>query len=282
LGRELYDELAARFPKEWGVESRLNNYADDFRQDFEKTMSAEVCGWQPTLNILESQRTMALYFSDFTLDGSGKDLYSRLLDCLERTGKMAQTSFGSLNYECLFEQAACNKGYRIDYDCDQTIAGAIRMLKVHGSCNFVTQDLRYWRAQLTNPNSHLECRIECLTPVGIQEKLNSKFSNPDAYHYPVMSLYSSSKDDLLAPVAIQKIRYNWRERVLNASLVVTVGVRPVKDDRHVWDPVLATHARCAYIGSKSALEAWPEANSKCQFLAERFVAFDRLQELLGC
>jgi hypothetical protein len=98
LGRDLYNELAKRFPKTWGVESPLNNYADCFRRDFEKTMSEEVCGWQPVLNIVESQQKMALYFSGFMLDRSGEDFYSRLLDCLQRAGKLAQTSFGSLNY----------------------------------------------------------------------------------------------------------------------------------------------------------------------------------------
>jgi hypothetical protein len=156
------------------------------------------------------------------------------------------------------------------------------VLKVHGSCNFVTPDLRDWRAQLTSPNSHLECGVEYLPPERVQENLNLKFSNSNAYYYPVMSLYSSSKDDLLSPVAIRELRRKWAERVSGASLVVTVGVRPVKADRHVWEPVLATQARCAYIGSRKDLADWPEANTKCEFLAERFETFDRLRDLLGC
>jgi hypothetical protein len=282
LGGELYNELATRFPREWGSESPLRLYADGFRKDFEKTMSEEICLWKPALNILEWQRSMALYFSGFALDGSGEDLYCKLIECLQRTGKLARTTFGSLNYECLFEQAAYRKGYHVDYDCHQSTSDSICVLKLHGSCNFVTEDLRDWRAHLTSPSSHLECAFEYLSPESIPENVMSKFTNTNAYHYPVMSLYSSSKDDLLAPVGIQKIRQAWSERVIGASLVVTVGVRPVKADRHVWEPLLATRARCFYIGSQHALEAWPEASSKFEFVAERFEAFDRLQTLLGC
>jgi hypothetical protein len=53
---------------------------------------------------------MALYFSKFTPDGTGEDLYSRLLSALRGCGKLREAIFGSLNYDCIFEQAASRLG----------------------------------------------------------------------------------------------------------------------------------------------------------------------------
>jgi hypothetical protein len=89
--------LEERFPKEWVLGSRLGQYAPGLRQNFEKTMFNEVCPRNPSINILEWQRNMALYFSSFTLDSTGKDLYSKLLSSLRDMGIMRKSIFGSLN-----------------------------------------------------------------------------------------------------------------------------------------------------------------------------------------
>ncbi len=94
LGKDLYDRLAKDFPKEWGSESRLGRYSDGLRQDFERTMSDEVCRWVPSIAVLEWQRPMARYFARFAPDGTGDDLYSRLLRFLREHGKIQRAMFG--------------------------------------------------------------------------------------------------------------------------------------------------------------------------------------------
>src|SRR3989304_521582 len=161
-------------------------------------MFKQVCRWEPSLSILEWQRSMALYFSSFTPDSTGEDLYSTLLLFLRNSGKIKNSTFASLNYDCIFEQAAYNLGFQVDYSYGEMEDNAIRVLKVHGSCNFITKDIQQSRLYLTNPNSHLACQMECLPPVDIGRALESKFLNLNASHYPVLSLYSFGKDSLVA------------------------------------------------------------------------------------
>src|SRR5438034_882087 len=77
LMRELYDELAKAFPKEWGVGSPLERYRDQFKNDFEQTYTEVVLKNTneyalpgPALSLLEGQKPLALYFSRFVLDGT--------------------------------------------------------------------------------------------------------------------------------------------------------------------------------------------------------------------
>jgi hypothetical protein len=74
-------------------------------------------------------------------------------------------------------------------------------------------------------------------------------------------------------VGIQEIRNRWRDCVAEATTIIVIGVRPNPEDHHVWDPIAANpSARGFYIGSRSQLEAWPEASTKLRFLEETFEA----------
>ena len=145
LMRELYDELARFFRKEWGPGSFFARYADQFRKDFEQTFTEvvlkntnEYALSGPALSLLEGQRPLALYFSRFVLDRTRMDCYSKLLDALGRSGNIPHTIFGSLNYDCLFEQAAGILDLRIDYKWSNAV-DSIRVAKLHGSSNFIAQ-----------------------------------------------------------------------------------------------------------------------------------------------
>src|SRR5439155_25174237 len=122
---ELYDELMMFFQKERGLRSffvdqimkAFEQYPDQFRNNFEQTFTKvilkttnEYALSAPALSLLEAQRPLALYFSRFVLAPTRMDYYSKLLDALDRSGNIPHTVFGSLNYDCLFEQAASHFG----------------------------------------------------------------------------------------------------------------------------------------------------------------------------
>jgi hypothetical protein len=261
LGAGLYDALALKFPKDWGPESYLNQFADGFRKDFEKTMWNELCSWKPSLTILELYRQMAEYFGEFSLDQPGYDLYSRLIDLLSARDLLTSATFGSLNYECLLEQALSHSGNRT------------AVLKPHGSCNYLSVDLDEWKHMLTSLSSHLECDYQVIDPAIMQSVLPTRFSDRQHAFFPIMSLYTMFKDSILGSARIQEIRNEWQERVSEASKIVIIGVRPNPEDHHVWDPIIANpSARGFYIGSRSQLEAWPEASAKLRFVEETFQA----------
>ena len=270
LGSDLYDKLAERYPNEWGHGSQLGRYSEGLRRDFEKAMFDEVVPHQPTLSILEWQQKMALYFSSFIIDSTGNDLYSQLLLFLLESSKIEKAIFASLNYDCIFEQAALRLGLRVDYSSGERRGGVIQVLKVHGSCNFITVDIKGQRPYLTNPNSFTECAIECIPPVELESILLSKFSRYDVYHYPVLSLYSLGKDTFVGGMRIQKIRYTWAECLSNACILAVIGVRPNEEDAHIWNPIRETRAKPLYIGSESGFQEWRKANSNFELIAETF------------
>jgi hypothetical protein len=112
LMRELYDKLADQFPEEWGPFGLLANHSDAFRENFEEAFTEFVLkmprdrsmGYTPpTINLLEGQRKLAIYFSQFTLDHAGADCYSNLIRAVKKAGVLPLCTFGSLNYDCLME-----------------------------------------------------------------------------------------------------------------------------------------------------------------------------------
>jgi hypothetical protein len=262
--------VAEHFPKEWGPGSHLSRYSEGFRKDFEKTMFDEVCRWNPSLSILEWYRSMALYFSRFTPDPTGEDLYSRLLWSLRDKGKIRDVVFASLNYDCIFEQAAYRLGLKVDYSGEEPQGDIYPVLKIHGSCNFITDNLQQMKAYLSSPGHYLGCGMNYLQLTNLENILQSKFTDYFGSYYPVMSLYSFGKNSIVAGTRMQKIRNTWHQRVVNASLVAVIGVRPNREDSHIWTPIHETSARLLYIGSKEHFNEWQVANHNFKHLGEKF------------
>lgn len=274
VGKELYDRLAHSFPREWGPGSPLSQYCDGFRNDFENTMSKEISTQYAPLFILEWMRPMSLYFSHFTPDKTGKDLYTRLLLCLQAKGLIGNSIFGSLNYDCIFEKAAHRIGLKINYSGKKAKIDEISVLKVHGSCNFVTEDMEP-KSQFMS--GYTESRIDYVSLDNIETELRAKFFGSAGCYYPFVSLYAFRKNTIVGGMEIQQIRNAWSQAVSRTSVLAVVGVRPNKDDSHIWDPVKKTSARLLYIGSQTDFAGWLLANSRFKHLGSTFeLGFDTL------
>jgi hypothetical protein len=179
------------------------------------------------------------------------------------------------------EQAAYKLGLQANYSCGETDDNTICILKIHGSCNFITEDIQQWRPYLTNAGSYLNCGMNYLRPVDIEKALKQRFSDSHASYYPVMSLYSFGKNSLVAGTRIQEIRNTWCKCVSSASVVAIIGVRPNCEDTHIWNPIKETSAaKLFYIGSQGDFRSWVHGNSNFKFLAERFK--EGLESLLKC
>lgn len=272
LGPGLFDALARYSPGDWGPESRLGKvYGDKLRDNFERTMFEEVCLWEPSLSILEWYRSMALFFARFTLPQGGADLYSRLLTHLRNSELLEHCVIGSLNYEYLLEQAAQRLEIELCYSTRPSNPNTLSVLKVHGSCNLITEDLSHFRVYLTNPNSSLEVGTKFVSPVDLPGTLRTMFSEPGAYHFAVMSLYAAYKNSILSPGQIQQTRNEWDQVARDAHMVIVIGVRPNEDDKHIWDPIRESTAHGLYlIGGE--IEGWRRARSDFQLLGQTFEA----------
>ena len=271
LGAGLYDALASRYPRTWGPESRIGQrYAAGPGADFEKTVSNEMCLCEPALNVLEWHRDVASFFADFELDGSNLDLYTRLLAFLRRAELLHSTLFTSINYDCLLEQAAANLRLNVSYEHAQCESDEVEILKIHGSCQFVTVDLSGWTPHLTNPGSFLECEMEILPTHGLRQALQTTF-RPDCYRYPVLSLYAEGKPTQTAAGGIQSFRNIWLTGAQHATHLVIVGVRCNREDRHITDGITGTAAKnILYVGGRTDFEGWLSLNPACRHLGETF------------
>ena len=225
----------------------------------------------PTLSILQHQVRLALYFSQFTLDPTGRDLYSKLLQFLCESGKIERSFFASLNYDCLFEQAARSRGLQVNYLGDDANDTAIRVAKVHGSCNFITERLSQRdKALLATPGMHYEKQFRNLPPEDVERRLSQKVSGPDPDVFPVMTQASIGKEQPLAGVKIQEIRNQWSKQVSIADVLAIIGVSPRENDDHIWEPICRRASRILYIGGKREFQKWRDANSHFQLIGETF------------
>jgi hypothetical protein len=224
LGPNLYDALAAQYPKEWGSESHIGKmWAAQLRADFERTMYEEVLPKVSSLSLLEWHRRIAEFFAIYHLDGGGRDMYSRLLSGLRTMGLLGRITFGSLNYDCLLEQAMTGLQLVMDYTLKALASeGSIPLAKIHGSCNFIADDLQKRGFLITNPNAAIECKFTPLPVQNLEARLRERFSAYEQASFPVLSVYSPEKPSIVAPGKLQDLRNTLSERIVRATAVVLI------------------------------------------------------------
>jgi hypothetical protein len=301
LMAELYDRLARRFPAEWGATSGRAANAPLYRSDFEKAFTEIDLRRDPSLppgipgapglTALEAQRPLAVFFSEFQLDGTRKDLYSRLLGYLQGSKLLGRCFFASLNYDCLFEHACSRGGLSVNYLLEQagamlnTTAGpdwpgsrsssdTIYLAKIHGSCNFVARVDQHTRALLSASGTHVELRIDPHDPCATLSMARDEVS--------VMTQTSRARDNFLAPAQIFQLSQAWKQAVNSAALIVVVGAASRQYDSHIVDPLHVADAEIVYIGSTSDADSWRKINPRVKHLGCTFEkAFCRLARHLA-
>ena len=229
LGADLYDALATQYPSEWGSESDLGKkWAAQLREDFERTMFEEVLPKVPSLSLIEWHRSVATFFAKYGLDGSGRDNYSLLLSEFRTRDLLGGVTLGTLNYDCLLEQAMLKLGLPADYMLDNLPPkGSIPLAKIHGSCNFITPDLVSMRPYMTNANaSSIECSFTALPAYDLEARLRERFSTHEPAFFPVLGLYSPDKPSIVAPTKLQSLRNILSKRIMRAAAIVLIGLKP--------------------------------------------------------
>jgi hypothetical protein len=287
---ELYDRLAHRFPAAWGPASKRAAHAERYRVDFEKTFSEVDLRLAPDLppgvpgadglTVLEAQRPLAIYFSEFVLDHSQKDYYSRLLRYLDKIELVEKSFFSTLNYECLLEQSMINLGFHVNYLIDEAravldaSAGAdwpplrwsreiLNVAKLHGSSNFYFRN--DWRV-----TTQLAARAVVETAIDVSDARAPISEGSALERFPIMTQTSPGREDFAASGKILQIRRMWAAVVGDASLIVIIGLAPRRYDRHIWDPLHAASGELVYIGSQSDAGRWRECNPRVRWLGPTF------------
>jgi hypothetical protein len=274
LGAGLYDALAAEYPNEWGPDSQLGYWSGKLRTDFESTMYNEIIPQVGSWFLAGWHRPLAQFFAKFAL-ANDRSLYSRLVSSLLQTGHLRRVTFGSLKYDCLLEEAIGKLGLTVDYlltGLPSFAADAVPVLKIHGSCNFISEDLSPRRPQMMTGSVGVECRIDALPLDRLPAALATAFSTYDQALYPAIGLYAAEKPSIVAPGKLQALRNLLVEKIEHARTLVLIGVRPNPErDSHLWEPIGRSYASAVlYVGGTAEFEALRRLQGRAVHVARTF------------
>jgi len=211
------------------------------------------------------------------------DYYSKLLDALGRSGNIPHTVFGSLNYDCLFEQAASHFGFTPRYEWDNAKKlDSVRIAKIHGSSTFIAQIDQRTMAILAGTNVHVEVPVTILSVENLEKELGEKLSGRRTLYLPVMSQVSHHKEQPLATGAIQRMRNGWNAGVHDAKVIAIIGVSFNSYDQHIIEQIENASGTVLYIGDEESFKKWQAVNRSAQCLGRRLEdGFDALLTHLG-
>lgn len=265
LGKNLFDELSKKFPNTWG--SINQDLANSFRENFEMGMELLYNNEKQLASFLKD---MAIYFCGFKIDILYENLYWQLIRRYTRALESGSLVLSTLNYDPLIELSALNSGRTIRYWGENK---GIEILKLHGSCNFIKTGIRGSGNFIIN-KSVINGPIESKAPAEVEKRMN------DSPLPPAMSLYTRSKEIIIAPEQIKKILREYKKHVMSAKLIVIVGVRPNPDDHHIWDPLIKTPAKLLLIGNEDGCKEWLSAyrqKREDKWISNRFkTGFDEM------
>jgi hypothetical protein len=251
LGGDLYSALKRIYPMTWGsFESSLQvKFIDNFEYGMAELIEKNSHAIAPLM------QQMAIFFSRFGLSPSHDNLYKKLLKKLKSKSLLATTFLTTLNYECICEIAAFHEGIPIDYFGKEENESA-KIWKIHGSCNFklegiqVTRDVSYGMGAIFNGSG-----IQIIEPSEV-----AKIYKGNTSLYPSMCLYAKDKPLAIAEGLIKNFQNEWTEKIKNADKIFVIGVRPLVEDVHIWQPIADSLGSLYFVGDEVEFEKWTSKN----------------------
>ncbi|MBI2871999.1 MAG: hypothetical protein HYY00_02270 [Chloroflexi bacterium] len=250
LGKDLYAELARYCPSSWG--QLPNDIHTAFHAGFEQGM--QILWDKYSTNIALLMRHMTLYLAQFRPDGSGRDLYSRFLNALNKHELAHQVLYSTLNYECVLELSASAMGKRVNYGGVEVDRNAIGIWKLHGSCNFLSAGIKASSGVLFSSGVAFEGELKAVNPNDAIEYCLS-----DMGLYPAMALYMNAKPVQVGQSVIHGLQRRWADVVRKANRLLVVGVRPYPGDTHIWQPLAECQGELGFVGPQPDFDLWRES-----------------------
>lgn len=199
-------------------------------------------------------KDMAVFFSRFKLTDRSNQ-YVKLVDMLSTKLLGGEVTLATINYDCLIEHAS---HLVFDQDLIGYFPGGrpIRLLKIHGSCNF---GIKHPHLFIGGPVNVCGGSMIGFEPNQYDINYLEERINADKFQ-PVMSAYVRGKDTHVGTDLVKALRDEYRSKVLNADTVAIIGVRPNEYDLHIWNPIHETRARVVMIDPGSWAEGWFNTN----------------------
>nr|WP_294793324.1 hypothetical protein [uncultured Mucilaginibacter sp.] len=251
LGSDLYSALKRIYPSSWGSFDSTLQYK--FNTDFETGMAQLIDQTGHLIPGLMQQ--MAIFFSRFGLSSYHDNLYKSLIKELKKRELLPATILSSLNYDCLCEIAGFHEGIKIDYfgNNDEQTA---KIWKIHGSCNFKLEGIDATRNISFGTGIKFDGgSIQILNPADVPKTYRGNTAL-----YPSMCLYAKDKPLAIAEGLITSYQQDWSTMILNADKIFVIGVRPLSEDSHIWQPIANSKGSLYFVGDQNEFENWIAVN----------------------
>lgn len=250
LGNQLFDRLE----KLGGIASTLPQELKDlFNQNFEEGMAKFYRSSDG--NIMRFQRELAHYLALFS--PGPNNIYLKLIESVGAD----RVTFSSLNYDLLFEISAAMKGFFTVYD-NTPQKGGIRLLKIHGSCNFWPDFPSGTFKNCTFAGNKIDIQAP-IRPVNQRDTIFRCVTEDSLA--PALAMFAVGKEVKISPDYTERQYALWKQTALESSKIIIVGVKVHEVDEHIWNIIGQSKAWTGYFGFETDRDAflrWQKNHSK--------------------
>jgi hypothetical protein len=246
------------------------NLPDDLKATFRANFEAGMAAFYEYSDgdVMRFQRELAHYMAEF-VPGPG-NAYVRLIEELG----ISRCILCTLNYDLLIELSASQLGHNTTYTTVHS-PGSLRLLKLHGSCNF-------WPhmpgISISNSTFKRSGRADIQAPIQplSQQDTISKCVTEDSVA-PAIAMYAEGKPVKISPDYVEQQQQMWANAVGEASRICIAGARIHSPDSHIWTPLSNAKGDLFYFGlgaDGELFDAWKETSKKrnAYFVEADFVA----------
>jgi hypothetical protein len=217
LGNTLLDELQTSYPETWGmIDEKYFRGIDRFEEGLENYLR------EHDERIFPLIKDLARYFSKFYIK-YGNNKYIQFVEHFKKEIVEGKFFFYSINYEILFDLALVYNNIDFNYN-PYDYSDITKLIKIHGSCNFITTLKMQVKGNITMPHSidedgHIKFGVingiwEVVPNPEIDELLKDK------HKFPMMALYTKTKNTLFNKDQMLKMRERYNEDVNQSSSII--------------------------------------------------------------
>ena len=235
-GGSLLEELVrAEYPT-WM--SLTENERSWFAKDFEigmETLQKACQNGETRVNFTDLHKEMATYFSRFHVaDELG--VYAQLFRRFQRDIFEGSVLLATTNYECLLEYSSRATYGRDAWKYRREDPGSFTIMKIHGSCNFgIGKGFLKVTGKMNNCGGETK---------GFQFRpydLDTMQDNiAESGWQPALSVYAKGKPVIVGTDTVDGIQSDYAAAAADCTWIITIGIKPLKDDKHIWNPIMGS------------------------------------------
>jgi hypothetical protein len=196
---------------------------------------------------------MAIFFSSFEISHPRQNLYYRLFDRYRAAIRGGLLRLTTINYDCLIEYALAELDGQVTLTYWGRDEPGIRVLKIHGSCNFIPSSITGNPRRTIMSTSTISAPLYIVPPRSVAQQLSDKPVPP------AMCLYMRGKKSPVTPACLAAILDEFHEIVRQAQIVIAIGVNPNVEDNHIWGHLKEARRLCL-VADERACDAWRKDN----------------------